>query len=114
MSGNALSAASRFAGEMFLPPAVMMSSFLRSTILQVAVVVEHADVAGVQPAVVVEHLGGLLGVVEVAAEHVAAPADHLAVLGERDLAARDRRADGARPAPGTASHVIGPDDSDIP
>ena len=32
ISGCALSAASRLAGETFLPPAVMMSSFLRSTI----------------------------------------------------------------------------------
>jgi hypothetical protein len=34
MSGAAFKAASMLAGEMFLPPAVMMSSFLRSTILR--------------------------------------------------------------------------------
>ena len=63
---------------------------------EVAVVVELADVAGVQPAVVVERLGGLLRLVEVAEEDVAAPADHLAVLGERHLDAGHRRADRAR------------------
>ena len=82
--------------------------------LQVAVVVELADVARVQPAVGVERLGGLVGIVEVAAEHVAAPADHLAVLGELDLAARDRPPDRARTRTSTASNVIGPDDSDMP
>ena len=34
MSGNDLIAASRLAGLMFLPPAVMISSFLRSTIVR--------------------------------------------------------------------------------
>ena len=35
MSGSAdLSAASMFAGDMFLPPALMISSFLRSTIVR--------------------------------------------------------------------------------
>ncbi len=60
-SGMDLSSASRLAGLMFLPPAVMISSFLRSTTLEVAVFVDLADVAGVQPAVVVEGLGRLLG-----------------------------------------------------
>ena len=62
---------------------------------QVAVVVELADVAGVQPAVGVERLGGLLRVVEVADEDVAAAADHLAVVAELHIATRDCGADGA-------------------
>ena len=53
--------------------------------LEVAVVVELADVAGVQPAVVVERLGGLLGLVEVAANTLPPRQQHLAVLGEPHL-----------------------------
>ena len=87
-SGCALSFASRFAGEMFLPPAVMISSFLRSTILQVALVVELADVAGVEPAVGVDRLGGLLGHVPVALHDLRAADQDLAVLGELQLHAR--------------------------
>ena len=56
---------------------------------QVAVVVELADVAGVQPAVGVERLGRALGIVEVAAEDVAAAAEHLAVVGQAQLHAGD-------------------------
>ena len=40
--------------------------------VQVAVVVGHGDVAGAQPAVGGQHPGGLLGIVEVALEHVGA------------------------------------------
>ena len=80
------------AGDMFLPAALMISSFLRSTIVQVAVVVDLADVAGVQPAVGVDRLGGLLGQVAVAAHHDSAADQHLAVVGELDLDARRRRA----------------------
>ena len=64
-----LSVASMFAGDMFLPAALMISSFLRSTIVHVAVLVDLADVAGVQPAVGVDRLGGLLGQVAVAGHH---------------------------------------------
>ena len=46
---------------------------------EVAVLVDLADVAGVEPAVVVEGLGRLLRVVEVALEDVAAAADDLVV-----------------------------------
>ena len=63
---------------------------------EVAVVVDLADVAGVQPAVLVERLGGLLRVVEVALEDVAAPADHLAVVGQISTShPGERPADGA-------------------
>ena len=49
----------------------------------------------VEPAVVVERLGRPLRIVEVAAEDVAAAREHLTVVGENDLAARDRRPDRA-------------------
>ena len=114
MSGTVFSAASRLAGLMFLPPAVMMSSFLRSTIAQVAVVVELADVAGVERAVGVERLGRLLRVVEVAEEHVAAAAAHLAVVGEEHVDAGEGHADGARPSPCTAPTSSGRVLSDMP
>ena len=52
-----------------------------------------------QPPVGVERVRGLLGIVEVAAEHVAAAAQHLAVLAEHDVAARDRWADRSRHDP---------------
>ena len=48
---------SMFAGDMFLPAALMISSFLRSTIADVAVGVDGGDVAGVQPALGVDRLG---------------------------------------------------------
>ena len=84
-----------FAGDMFLPAALMIISFLRSTIFRIAVVVELADVARVQPAVGIDRLGGLLGHVAVADHHELAADEHLAVLGELDL---DARAPAARPS----------------
>ena len=53
----ALSCASMFAGDMFLPAALMISSFLRSTIHRKPSSSMRADVAGVQPAVGVDRLG---------------------------------------------------------
>ena len=50
-SGWARIRSSSTAGATFLPPAVTMSSFFRPVIVQVAVVVELAQVAGVEPAV---------------------------------------------------------------
>ena len=50
-SGSARSRSSIGCGAIFLPPDVTSSSFLRSVMLQVAVLVERADVAGVEPAV---------------------------------------------------------------
>ena len=46
-----LSIASIGCGAIFLPPDVTSRSFLRSVIAQVALVVDRADVAGVEPAV---------------------------------------------------------------
>ena len=60
---------------------------------QVSGIVERADVAAVEPAVGVEHLGGLRRIVEVAAEHIAAAAAHLAVGIEAHFDARHGRAD---------------------
>ena len=57
-----------------------------------AVVVEHADVAGVQPAVGIEGGGGGGRVVEVAEERARAPGQDLAVVADADLAARERPA----------------------
>ena len=57
---------------------------------EVAVVVEHADVAGAVPAVVVEGRGGQLGV-GVAEAAVRAPAEDLAVVVEPELDARAGR-----------------------
>ena len=83
-----------FAGVRFLPPAVMMMSFLRPVIEQVAVLVERAEVARVQPAVV-DRAAGLVLHLVVALEDVRALEQDLAVVGDPDLAARDRAADRA-------------------
>ena len=60
-----------------------------------AALVDAPDVAGVEPAVLVEHLGGRLGVVVVAAHDARAPDEDLAVLGDAHLGARHRPADRA-------------------
>ena len=59
---------SMFAGDMFLPAALMISSFLRSTIQTKPSSSIARDVAGVQPAVPVDGLRG-----QVVAAAVAAP-----------------------------------------
>src|SRR5262249_5222836 len=66
---------------------------------QVALVVELADVAGVEPTVRVDDLGGLLRFVEVAGEDVAALAENLSVFGELDGHAGEGAADRSRPDP---------------
>ena len=66
---------------MYLPPEVLIRSFLRSVIRRKPSGVELADVAGVEPAVGVERLGGRLGEVVVAAHDAAAAQQDLAVLG---------------------------------
>ena len=62
---------------------------------QVAVLVEGADVAGAEPAVCREGLGGGLGVVVVGGEHTQTPHLDLVVLTDADLVAAYGRADGA-------------------
>ena len=86
---------------MFLPPAVMMMSFLRSVMRRKPSCVELADVAGVQPAVGVDGLGAGLGVLEVAQEHAGRAREDLAVVGDAQLDA------GQRPADGADAHVVG-------
>ena len=62
---------------------------------QEAPVVDLADVPGVQPALGVERLGGRVGVVVVALHDSGTTQQHLAVLGDADLGARQRPADRA-------------------
>src|SRR5918993_5605740 len=64
---------------------------------EVAVVVELADVAGVERSVGIESVGGLARVVEVADEHVASAAQHLAVIAQPHVDAREGPANGADP-----------------
>ena len=54
--------------------------------VEVAVVVGGGHVAGVQPAVGIEHRGGGLGVVVVAGEHVVAPHPDLADVTDERVA----------------------------
>src|SRR5204863_8487105 len=61
---------------------------------QVPVLVEGADVAGVQPAVGVDRIRGSLGLVAVARHHDLAAHQHLAVVGQAQLDAGDRGSDG--------------------
>ena len=96
ISGSRIRPNSSGCGAMYLPPAVLKSDFLRSVILQEAVGVDLADVAGVDPAVL-QRLGGRLGVL-VVAEHVARALDQdLAVVGDLQLDARERLAHGQEP-----------------
>ena len=100
ISGFATSTFSTAAGEMFSPPEVMISSFFRSTTADEPVGVDGADVAGVQPAVVVEQRRGLLGQVQVAGRVQRAAGEDLAVVGDLHLDAGHRPADGAEPERG--------------
>ena len=65
---------------MFLPPAVMMMSFLRP-VMREAVGVEAAEITGVVPAVL-ERLPGCVLVLVVALEDVRTLDQHLAVVGD--------------------------------
>src|SRR5205807_6318893 len=64
--------------------------------LEEAGLVELADVARVQPPLVVDGLGRTQRVLEVATKDVAAPADDLAVLEQTHVTAGDRWPDRAR------------------
>ena len=70
--------------------------------LEEAALVELADVTGVQPAVGVHGLGGLLGLVVVALHDAGAAQQHLAVLGDPRLGAGQRPADRADRVAGRA------------
>ena len=80
---------------MYLPPEVLKRSLIRPVMVRKPVGVERALVAGAQPAVLGERLGGLLGQVVVAVHDVRAADQHLVALAELDLAAGEGRADGA-------------------
>src|SRR6202011_4373869 len=62
-----------------------------------AVLVQLADVARVEPAVRVDRLGGLRGIVPVAEHDAVAAAQHLAVVAELDLDPGRGWADGSDP-----------------
>src|SRR5205814_7359570 len=75
--------------------------------VEVAVGVDAADVAGVEPAVL-HGLGGGAGVLEVAAEDPGASQEHLAVVGDALLEGGDGAADGAE-ADGAGAVDVGDD-----
>ena len=92
---------------MFSPPRMMTSDDPVGD-GEVAVVVEHADVAGAVPAVVVEHRGGQrrVGVADAA---VGAAAEDLPVVVEADLDPRQqagRRWSAASPAGSSSRHPV--------
>ena len=88
----------------FSPPRMMMS-FLRSTIDELAVLVEHTDVAGAEPAVVVDRRLRELGV-GVPDEAVGTLAPDLARLADADDACRRRRAARSRRRAAGAPSVL--------
>ena len=96
-SGWARTRSSSTAGATFLPPAVTMISFLRPVIVRKPSSSSCAEVAGVEPAVGVERLGGRVRVVPVAAEDDVAVDQDLAVVGDPDRHAGQRPADRADP-----------------
>ena len=87
ISGCARSWSSRTAGATFLPPGGDDDFLLAAGDRQEAVVVDRAEVAGLEPAVGERLVGGLL-VVPVAAEHHAAAHQQLAVVGDRACCCR--------------------------
>ena len=103
------STASTSGGATVSPP-VRITSRARPTIDDVAVVVEHAEIAGVVPAVD-ERLGGRVGIVEVAVHQERAAHADLAALVEPHLDAGLRDADAAglaRTRSTSASDSAGP------
>ena len=91
-----------------LTPPVITRSFLRSTTRTRPSSISR-DVAGREPAVGVEHVGGLRGIEAVAAHHHRAAHEQLAVGAERALGARDRDAV-ERPAAPRLGHPVRVDD----
>ena len=95
ISGSRQRKPSTRAGETLSPPESTMMSFLRSVICEIAVAVDDADIAGVQPAVA-QRGGGPFGIAPIALHHRLAAHEDLAVLGDPHLDARERRADGVQ------------------
>jgi hypothetical protein len=87
-NGDALSADSIGCGATFLPLARHQDVFLAVGDRQEAVRVEDPDVAGVEPALAVDHLGRGVGIVPVSLHHDGAPDQDLAVGRDLDLDAR--------------------------
>ncbi len=81
-------------GASFLPPDVTIRSFLRSVIDRYPSV-ELADVAGVKPAVGVDHFRRRLGLLPVALHQVRPAREDFAVVRDAQLDAGQRDADGA-------------------
>ena len=67
--------------------------------LEVALLVEDAQVAGVDPSFGIQHLRGGLRIIEIAGEDVRPPGEDLTVLGEADL----HSGEGLSAVPGTAT-----------
>ncbi len=82
-------------GAMFLPPAVMIRSFLRPVILRKPFGVDLAEVASELPAVGSQSLGGFGGHLVVLAHDVAASVEDLAVVADLLVDARPGRPDPA-------------------
>jgi hypothetical protein len=82
---------------MFLPAALMIRSFFAAGDGDVPVGVDGGQVAGVQPPAGIDRLGGAGRVVAVALHHDRAGQQQLAVAGELEPHAGQRRADGADP-----------------
>ena len=72
-------------GATILPPEVLSSSFFRSVMIEEAIGVEVADVAGAEPAIGVETLGIIVGLVPVAGKDRRPADQQFAVFGEFQL-----------------------------
>ena len=100
MNGDVFSRFSIGAGATNLPPAVFSSSFLRSVIDQVAVVIQLADVAGAEPAVRRKNFARLFGLAVIALHHARPFHQYFPVFRDAQLHMRNR--------PPHRSHFIRP------
>ena len=99
---------------MFLPPAVTINSFLRPVIHRIAIVIESAQVAGVQPAVA-NRRRRVLRPVPIAVHDVRPAGQDFAIVGDANFDAGNRPADRAdRGSRRDATMVMTGDDSVSP